>query len=39
MLIATNLENAIQLNTITLMGSRLGPRLAASGNVECIEVE
>ena len=39
MLIATNLGKAIQLNTIILMGCRLGPRLAASGSVECIEVE
>jgi hypothetical protein len=39
MMIATNLENVIQVNTITLMGSRLGPILTASGGVECIEVE
>jgi hypothetical protein len=39
MLIATNLEKAIQVNTITLMDSRLGPILTASGGVECIEVE
>jgi hypothetical protein len=37
--IVTSLENAIQLNTIILMGSRLGPILTASGGVECIEVE
>lgn len=36
--IATKLEKSNQLNTIILMGSRLGQRLAASGSVECIEV-